>query len=56
MVVVSSREFERLRRGDRSAVPGLVEHLIAVPKPGPAKKAGGRPKRPALRLREVDLS
>lgn len=32
VVVISEVEYERLRRRARSAAPGLVKHLLAVPK------------------------
>lgn len=55
VVVISSKEFERLRYAERGAAPGFIEHLIAVPKPTKAKKVSPEP-RPALRLREADFS
>ena len=55
VVVVGAEEFERLRHAERSAAPGFIEHLLAVPKRQRAASSVGEA-RPVLRLRNLDLS
>ena len=48
VVVVAASEYERLRQGERAQAPGFIDHLLSMPRAGPAV-AG----RPAIKLRDV---
>ncbi len=51
VVVLAESEYQRLQANARAAAPGFVGHLLAMPRAA----AAGKDKRPALRLRDVDL-
>lgn len=50
VVVLSESSFQRLQQQSRSAVPGFVAHLLAVP-----KTESGAVGKAQIKLREVEL-
>jgi antitoxin Phd len=59
VVVLAESDYIALQRSAAALAPGFVAHLLAIPKPTPAKRAKLKPAEPArakIALRDIDFS
>ncbi|NJM44527.1 MAG: type II toxin-antitoxin system Phd/YefM family antitoxin [Brachymonas sp.] len=59
VVVLAESDYIALQRSAAAQAPGFVAHLLAIPKPTPAKRAKAKQAEPArakIALRDIDFS